>query len=125
MGVCALSVAEDLGQAFDWILANDANYLPSDVDGPTPPADGTPGYFLNFESLSSLRLYEQKAGDPPPEVSQKPPPVQIIVLFCPSRPAVCRLAQVDLPAAHDTADPEATTTDHRPPCQPLARTGFG
>jgi hypothetical protein len=39
-------------------LANDANYLPSDVDGPTSPADGTPGYFLNFETTSSLRLYQ-------------------------------------------------------------------
>jgi hypothetical protein len=44
--------------ALCFTLPNDANYLPSDVDGPTPPADGTPGYFLNFESLSSLRLYE-------------------------------------------------------------------
>jgi hypothetical protein len=44
--------------ALCFTVANDANYLPSDVDGPTPPADGTPGYFLNFESLSSLRLYE-------------------------------------------------------------------
>ena len=39
-------------------LAKDENYLPSDVDGPTPPADGTPGYFLNFETTSSLRLYQ-------------------------------------------------------------------
>lgn len=44
--------------ALCFTLAGDANYLPSDVDGPTPPTDGTPGYFLNFESLSSLRLYE-------------------------------------------------------------------
>ena len=44
--------------ALCFTLANDASYLPSDVDGPSPPADGTPAYFLNFESLSSLRLYE-------------------------------------------------------------------
>src|SRR5438477_1375585 len=35
----------------------DGNFLPSDVDGATPPAAGTPGYFLNFETGSSLRLY--------------------------------------------------------------------
>ncbi len=37
---------------------NDDSYLPSDVDGSTPPADGTPGYFLTYETLSSLRAYE-------------------------------------------------------------------
>jgi Concanavalin A-like lectin/glucanases superfamily/Chitobiase/beta-hexosaminidase C-terminal domain/Domain of unknown function (DUF2341) len=35
----------------------DGGYLPSDLDGSTPPLDGTPGYFLNFETSSSLRLY--------------------------------------------------------------------
>jgi hypothetical protein len=40
------------------MVSNDAGFLPSDVDGATAPADGTPGYFLNFETLSSLRLYE-------------------------------------------------------------------
>jgi hypothetical protein len=44
--------------ALCFTLANDANYLPSDVDGPTSPVDGTPGYFLNFETTSSLRLYQ-------------------------------------------------------------------
>ena len=39
-------------------LPNDANYLPSDLDGATPPNDGTPGYFLNFETTSTLRLYQ-------------------------------------------------------------------
>ncbi len=36
---------------------NDASYLPSDLDGSTPPVDGTPGYFLTYETLSSLRLW--------------------------------------------------------------------
>jgi hypothetical protein len=27
-----------------------------------------------------------------------------------------QMAEVNPPAAHDTADPEATTTDHHPPC---------
>lgn len=39
-------------------VANDGNFLPSDLDGATAPRDGTPGYFLNFDTLSSLRLYE-------------------------------------------------------------------
>jgi len=44
--------------ALCFTLPNDANYLPSDIDGPTPPTDGTPGYFLNFETTGSLRLYQ-------------------------------------------------------------------
>jgi hypothetical protein len=32
--------------------------LPSDADGPTPPLDGTPGYFLNLYSYSSLALFK-------------------------------------------------------------------
>src|SRR5260370_34120149 len=39
-------------------VANDGNFLPADVDGAAPPADGTPGLFLNFETGSSLRLYQ-------------------------------------------------------------------
>src|SRR6266850_2178553 len=36
---------------------SDGGYLPSDLDGSTPPVDGTPGYFLTYETLSSLRMY--------------------------------------------------------------------
>src|SRR5262249_42141793 len=36
----------------------DGNFLPSDLDGTTPPPDGTPGLFLNFETTSSLGLYQ-------------------------------------------------------------------
>jgi hypothetical protein len=39
-------------------VSNDGNFLPADLDGPTPPSNGTPGYFLNFETLSTLRLYQ-------------------------------------------------------------------
>src|SRR5712675_555320 len=42
-------------------VSNDGNFLPADLDGATPPADGTPGYFLNFEPTSSLRLYQLSA----------------------------------------------------------------
>lgn len=37
---------------------SDQGFLPADLDGPTPPPDGTPGYFLNFDSQSSLSLYQ-------------------------------------------------------------------
>jgi hypothetical protein len=39
-------------------ISNDFSFLPSDLDGPTPPPDGTPGFFSTFETLSSLRLYK-------------------------------------------------------------------
>ncbi len=44
-------------QAICYTIANDGGYLPSDLDGSTPPLDGTPGYFLTYETLSSLRKY--------------------------------------------------------------------
>ena len=33
-------------------VANDGNFLPADLDGTTPPPNGTPGIFLNFETGS-------------------------------------------------------------------------
>lgn len=39
-------------------IANDGSFLPSDLDGSAQPADGTPGYFLTYETLSSLRIWE-------------------------------------------------------------------
>ncbi len=44
--------------ALCFTVANDGNFLPADVDGAAPPTDGTPGLFLNFETGSSLRLYQ-------------------------------------------------------------------
>ncbi len=44
-------------QGICFTIANDGGYLPSDLDGSTPPLDGTPGYFFTFETLSSLRGY--------------------------------------------------------------------
>ncbi len=60
---CAYDRAAMLGGATSptalcFTLPNDANYLPSDLDGATLPNDGTPGYFLNFETTSTLRLYQ-------------------------------------------------------------------
>jgi hypothetical protein len=53
----ALLRGDTLPPAICFLVA-DGNFLPSDLDGPTPPNDGTPGYFLNFETGSSLRLYQ-------------------------------------------------------------------
>ena len=40
-------------------VAGDGNFLPSDLDGATPPPNGTPGLFLNFQINSNLlRLYQ-------------------------------------------------------------------
>ena len=33
-------------------------FLPSDLDGSTAPPDGAPGYFLDFDTLSSVQLYK-------------------------------------------------------------------
>jgi hypothetical protein len=38
-------------------IANDGSYLPADLDGSTPPLDGTPAPFLTYETLSSLRIW--------------------------------------------------------------------
>jgi hypothetical protein len=59
---------------------NDASYLPSDLDGSTAPVDGTPGYFLTYETLSSLRLYTLKPNfsNPPASVlSQASPDLSV------------------------------------------------
>lgn len=40
-----------------YFIANDGGYLPADLDGVNIPP-GSSGYFLNFETLSSLRLYQ-------------------------------------------------------------------
>jgi len=38
----------------------EGSYLPSDVDGPTPPADGTPGLFLTWQNNNPGELYLRK-----------------------------------------------------------------
>src|SRR5262245_58828510 len=44
-------------QGICYITNNDGGYLPADLDGSLPPLDGTPGYFLNYNTTSSLRMY--------------------------------------------------------------------
>ncbi len=40
--------------------SSEFGYLPSDNDGPTPPADGTPGLFINWQNNSPGQLYLRK-----------------------------------------------------------------
>ena len=44
-------------QSICYTINGDFGYLPADLDGSTPPLAGTPGYFLNYETLGSLRMY--------------------------------------------------------------------
>ncbi len=37
-------------------ISNDGSFLPSDLDGSTPPANGAPGYFLTYET-TTLRIW--------------------------------------------------------------------
>jgi hypothetical protein len=50
-------VGNPTAQGICFTISNDGGYLPSDLDGSTPPLDSTPGYFLTYETLSSLRKY--------------------------------------------------------------------
>jgi hypothetical protein len=40
--------------------SNEGSYLPSDNDGPTPPADGTPGLFITWQNNSPGQLFLRK-----------------------------------------------------------------
>ena len=62
-----------------YTLANDASYLPSDLDGKTPPPANSPGYFLNFETLSTLRLYQMRPNFANPNSSTLTGPFDIAV----------------------------------------------
>jgi hypothetical protein len=39
---------------------NEGGYLPSDLDGPTPPTDGTPGLFVSWQTNSPGSLFFRK-----------------------------------------------------------------
>src|SRR5262249_8961423 len=47
MGICYQGVNADV-------------LLPADLDGTTPPLDGTPAYFLNLYTYSSMALFQMK-----------------------------------------------------------------
>jgi hypothetical protein len=40
--------------------SSEGSYLPSDMDGPTPPADGTPGLFITWQDNNPGQLYLRK-----------------------------------------------------------------
>jgi len=40
--------------------SSESSYLPSDMDGPTPPVDGTPGLFLNWQNSNPGKLNLRK-----------------------------------------------------------------
>jgi hypothetical protein len=62
-----------------YTIANDGGYLPSDLDGSTLPPAGSPGYFLTFETLSSLRYYQLAANFSNPGSSTLSAPTDITV----------------------------------------------
>jgi hypothetical protein len=61
-GLCAYDRAKMLegdptAQGICYTVNGDGGYLPADLDGSIPVLDGTPAYFLNYETTSSLRMY--------------------------------------------------------------------
>lgn len=71
-GICAYDRAAMLAgtPSAGWVCAtnvNGASFLPIDLDGPTPPPDGTPGYFMSLYG-SSLGVYSLS-----PNFSVSPP----------------------------------------------------
>lgn len=60
-------------------IPGDGGYLPADVDGPNAPLNGTPGLFLNFEALSSLRMYKLSPNFVTPASSTLSAPTDISV----------------------------------------------
>ncbi|PWU02424.1 MAG: hypothetical protein C5B51_20775 [Terriglobia bacterium] len=41
-----------------FLVSGDGGFLPSDLDGPTPPPAGSPGYFLNFFDTANLHMFK-------------------------------------------------------------------
>jgi uncharacterized membrane protein len=60
-------------------ITNDGGYLPSDLDGSTLPPTGSPGIFLTFETLSSLRYYQLSPDFANPANSTLSAPTDITV----------------------------------------------
>jgi uncharacterized membrane protein len=60
-------------------IANDAGFLPSDLDGSTLPPAGSPAVFLTFETLSSLRYYRMSPNFANPGSSTLSAPTDIAV----------------------------------------------
>lgn len=60
-------------------VANDAGYLPADLDGATLPPANSPGYFLNFQSQGALRMYQITPNFANPSSSTLSLPIDIPV----------------------------------------------
>jgi hypothetical protein len=60
------------------LIEDRSGFLPSDLDGPTPPPDGSPGYFVNFgtNSLNEFQLFPNFAN---PSASTLRGPINIPV----------------------------------------------
>jgi hypothetical protein len=41
-----------------FLIVGNGGLLPSDLDGSTAPPDGAPGYFLAFDTFSTVQLYK-------------------------------------------------------------------
>ncbi len=54
-------------------------FLPSDLDGSTPPPDGSPGYFVKLESLSTIRLVKLLPNFTDPGSSTLSDPIDLAV----------------------------------------------
>ena len=54
-------------------------FMPSDLDGSNPPLDGSPGYFMDFDTTSSLRLYKLAPNFAIPNNSSLDGPTEISV----------------------------------------------
>jgi hypothetical protein len=65
--------------ALCYTISNDGGFLPSDLDGLTPPPAGSPGYFLTFETLSTLRLYRftPNFANPNSSTLSSPPDINV------------------------------------------------
>ena len=59
-------------------IANDGGFQPSDLDGSTPPPDGSPGYFITFET-TSLNQYQLSPNFANPSQSTFVGPINIPV----------------------------------------------
>src|SRR5258708_1532152 len=59
---------------------NEGGYLPSDIDGPTAPTDGTPGLFLTCQTNNPGKSYLTKlplTSAPPPLTPPSPPSIAV------------------------------------------------
>jgi uncharacterized membrane protein len=103
-----------------YTILNDGGFLPSDLDGSTPPPTGSPGYFLNFQAQtqSSLRLYQLVPNFANPSSSTLSAPMDIAVDHF--YPACAGLICIPQPGTSQQLDPVGDRLMYR-----LAYRNFG